>query len=158
MALDMAVDPQTRFDRHWTPEPNSGCWLWFGATTNKGYGSFRIEAGKEMGAHRASWLLNRGSIADGMQILHKCDTPACVNPDHLFVGTNLDNMRDRYVKGRYDGSHAAGENNFHSKLTAADVRVIRAASGTMREIGKRFGVTGSLVTKIKRRSIWGHLI
>ena len=83
-----------RFESKFIPEPNSGCWLWTAATAGKGYGviGYRV-AGKRMEyAHRVSWMLNFGEIPDGMEVCHRCDVPACVNPDHLDSVTNRVNM------------------------------------------------------------------
>ncbi len=93
-----------RFADKWAPEPNTGCWLWTGATNGR-YG--QIHAGGRPGthqrAHRISWELHHGPIPAGMFVLHKCDTPACVNPDHLFLGTQQDNLSDASNKGRMKG-------------------------------------------------------
>lgn len=91
-----------RFDAKWIPEPNSGCWLWLGALFVSGYGWFQRGHRKQPGAraNRISWELHRGPIPDGLCVLHRCDNPSCVNPDHLFIGTQLDNIADRDRKGR----------------------------------------------------------
>lgn len=81
------------------PEPNSGCWLWTGYCNSDGYGRTTIN-GKVIGAHRLSYRLFCGEIPLGAEIMHKCDTPACVNPDHLKAGSHLENMTDSYRKGR----------------------------------------------------------
>lgn len=77
----------------------SGCWVWQGATTSTGYGVFWLD-GKQERAHRAAWLLHRGSIPEGRHVLHTCDVRACVNPDHLYLGDDLDNARDRDQRRR----------------------------------------------------------
>ena len=88
-----------RFDRLCIPEPNSGCWLWLGALHVFGYGKFGLHE-KIYHAHRIAWQLLRGRISSGLQVLHKCDNPSCVNPDHLFLGTQKDNIHDMWQKGR----------------------------------------------------------
>lgn len=90
-----------RFYEKTQPEPNSGCLLWTGAVHPDGYG--KISPGGREGpkiASRVAWELGRGRIPDGMFVCHKCDTPPCVNVDHLFLGTLLDNAHDRMRKGR----------------------------------------------------------
>lgn len=95
---------EQRFMNKVVPEPNSGCWLWFGAVDRKGYGQIRMpgRAGeaKHETAPRVSWKLSGRDIPSGLHVLHRCDTPGCVNPSHLFLGTHVDNMRDRDAKGR----------------------------------------------------------
>jgi len=92
---------EDRFWQHVFPEPNSGCWLWVGYT-NKGYGFISTGGygGGLKAAHRLSWELHKGPIADGYLVCHRCDVRCCVNPEHLFIGTQLDNIRDMYSKGR----------------------------------------------------------
>lgn len=86
-----------RFLAQCTPEPNTGCWLWEGP--GKVYGDMRVDY-TYVPAHRFSYETFVGSIPEGMMACHKCDTPMCVNPEHLFLGTNLDNMTDAIRKGR----------------------------------------------------------
>jgi len=78
----------------------SGCWVWTGFRNAQGYGHFALDGYKVGRAHRASWVLHRGSIPTGLCVLHRCDNPSCVNPDHLFLGTDADNAHDRDAKGR----------------------------------------------------------
>ena len=82
-----------------TVADEKGCWLWQGNRNNQGYG-FAYHDKKSRGAHRVSWMLNRGPIPEGQWVLHKCDNPPCVNPDHLFLGDRRDNMIDCLKKGR----------------------------------------------------------
>jgi hypothetical protein len=82
-----------------TPVPECDCWIWTGCLTTGGYGHGKIN-GRQEGAHRISWMAYNGHIGDGLHVLHKCDVPACVNPDHLFLGTAKDNVNDMILKGR----------------------------------------------------------
>jgi hypothetical protein len=101
----------------------SGCRIWQKGRNRKGYGQVRRD-GKQQLAHRVALALVNGEIPDGLCVLHHCDVPACINTDHLFLGTNADNNRDMAQKGR--GSQPKGEANGKSKLTAADIPYIRA--------------------------------
>lgn len=92
-----------RFERLYLPEPNTGCWLWTGTTNNQGYGKMTIsKKGTKTypRAHRVSYELFNGPIKSGLIVCHKCDTPSCVNPDHLFIGSVKDNVQDSIKKGR----------------------------------------------------------
>ena len=97
-----ALGLQVRLERMVSPEPNTGCWLWTGATVPFGYG--RINGGRTgvgvLLAHRASWEIYRGPVPEELCVLHRCDIPQCVNPDHLFLGTHADNVADKIAKGR----------------------------------------------------------
>jgi hypothetical protein len=87
---------------HWSerciPEPNSGCWLWLGSTDKLGYG--KVNVGGHYLAHRLAYADTVGPIPDGMLVLHRCDMPSCVNPEHLYVGDDQDNMDDMVERGR----------------------------------------------------------
>jgi hypothetical protein len=90
---------RARFDARWMPEPTTGCWLWFGTPGNWGYGSMSINS-RSTQTHRIAWRLYVETIPKGLRVLHTCDTPACVNPAHLYLGTHQDNMDDMRRKGR----------------------------------------------------------
>lgn len=103
------------------------CWLWTGTLVNKSYGYFRVD-GRDILSHRYSYLIHKGDIQNGLLVCHTCDVPACVNPDHLWLGTAADNMRDRFEKGRYKGAglFTVGEDRWNAKLTWEKVAEIRA--------------------------------
>jgi hypothetical protein len=142
-----------RFLEKVSPEPNTGCWIWTASTRRDGYGRFRVE-GCTVLAHRVSYELSVGPIGD-KHVLHKCDNPACVNPDHLFLGTNADNMRDRNAKGRQ--ARQRGEANGSAKLSREDVLAIRGDPRTATAVAKEYGVHNATVSQIKRRKTWGHI-
>jgi len=132
-----------------------GCWEWNKARNHGGYGTFYHNK-RTWIAHRISWILHYGKLEKGMFVLHKCDNPACVRPDHLFVGTNKDNLRDCAEKGRI----ASGERNGNSKMTNSTVKKIRKLSncgmkGT--EIANLVGVHKSTVSRVLRKIIWRHI-
>lgn len=134
-----------------------GCWYWVGAVNSGGYGAFGY-CGKVMPAHRVSYILFKDHIPDGLNVCHECDNILCVNPFHLFLGTQTDNMRDCVSKGRIKSR--TGENNNTTKLTDAQVIEIRslALSGVKeREIIKHFPVKRATINKIIHRKLWKHI-
>jgi len=140
------------------PEPNSGCWLWDGARGNRcGYGQIWL-GGRLEKAHRASYQLFIGQIGD-MHVCHRCDVRACVNPDHLFLGTRSDNMRDMVSKGR--NRSTAGEDSHISKLTNDIVYAMRArydmGGVSQRKLAAEFGYSKSVVGAVVSRTRWTHL-
>lgn len=147
-----------------------GCWLWTASTRHKGYGAFVYRRdGKTVNgrAHRYSYELHVGPIPDGLMVLHSCDTPACVNPSHLFLGTNTDNVRDMIAKDRKvkggtygPGDYERGERHHNARLTEADVREIRrlASIGTPQaKIAKQFGTSQGNISPIVNRKAWDHV-
>lgn len=144
------VPVAARIDQWSIPVTECGCIIWLGNLDGGGYGTIRMD-GKMVKAHRASWICQNGTIPDGMMVLHRCDMPLCINPDHLFLGTQSDNMQDMARKGR---SNSAGENNGRATITADTARQIRAASGTYNEIARQFGIGKSMVGYIKNNKHW----
>lgn len=133
-----------------------GCWEWTSQVNNKGYGILTGDGQIHM-AHRCSWMIHKGPIPKGLFVLHKCDNRRCVNPDHLFLGTHEDNMRDMVAKKR----QAVGSKVASSKLTEEAVRQIRALrqSGMKyREIAEAFGLSTYHVKDICHRRYWTHVI
>ena len=143
------INQLTKFERKFTPEPNSGCWLWTGNTQPNGYGKVTMNK-RNVYSHRASWLIHRGEIPEGLCVLHKCDTRCCVNPDHLFLGTKRDNTLDSYKKGR----QPLREEKVQSKITQSQAREIRTMEGTHAKIAAVFGISRSLVSMIREGKLW----
>lgn len=149
------VDPAIRFWRRVLKSEN--CWLWTGSKNNHGYGVLCVHR-KAMLAHRFSYALHLGEIQEGLDILHKCDTPACVNPDHLFPGTHKENMLDAAAKGRLKAPPPRrGESHPMHRLTKQDIQTIKdlAKSGVRhKEIAARFKTSKSYVSAIYRGVCW----
>ncbi len=156
-----------QFNDKWTPEPFSGCWLWLLSVNERGYGQAYANSKKPQKAHRCSWEIHNGAIPKGLYVLHRCDTPACVNPAHLFLGTLKDNIQDSIRKGRFrfpphlPGSHPIyrqqGEKHWNHRLSAAQVLEIRNKSGTLRALAKQYGVNFHTIDDIKKRRKWAHI-
>lgn len=137
---------------------SDGCWLWT-ATKQRGYGAIRGKNASEsmIPAHRLSYELYVGKIPDGYFVCHKCDVRACVNPDHLFLGTPQDNVDDMLSKGRHHAPR--GDAHHAAKLTSEQVRAIQADARTQAEIAKDYGVCQSHVSDLKtarRRGAAGY--
>ena len=149
---------------------DSGCWIWSASRDKSGYGDFYIRS-KRFSAHRASYALYVGDIPHGMCVCHRCDVRECVNPSHLFLGTNIDNIADRDRKGRQarglrSGKHthpesiARGERHGMVRLTADDVvsmRKDRVDGMKMAELAAKYGVSDSQAQRIVSRLNWKHI-
>ena len=129
------------------------CWEWRGHKQNKGYGVFGDRTNHTVMAHRVSALIKYGTLSGN--VLHKCDNPACVNPGHLFTGTQRENMQDAAKKRRV-GVFSKPENYSHIRNSMERAEEIRAAAGTQYEIAEQFGISQATVSRIKRSEIW-HL-
>jgi hypothetical protein len=150
----MAASKLTLADRFWSKVlKTETCWLWQAQRNNKGYGClavYRSDKGRHWPtyAHRLSWTLTNGPIPDELNVLHRCDTPACVNPDHLFLGTQCDNMRDCVNKGRMPPSTS------HAKLTEDQVRGIRIDTRPHHIIAAAYDLKRLAVWNIKHLKTW----
>lgn len=147
-----------KFDARWEPEANSGCWLWSGTLDGNKRAVFGVGYKVRIAA-RVSWELNRGPIPAEQCVCHRCDTRACVNPEHLFLGTQTDNVADMDVKGRRNAPRGVGH-GMH-KLTPESVmemRQLRKQDGiTLDELGSRFGVTKQCAHNAITGKTWAHL-
>ena len=124
----------------------------------KGYGFIKIPSTrKQIYAHRLSYLMHRGEIPEGSYVLHRCDNPACVNPEHLFLGNAKDNAQDMASKDR----HLRGERNTKAVLTAPDVvkikKLLAIGDFSQKQIGKMFGVAQITISRINQGLLWKHI-
>lgn len=125
-------------------DPETGCWNWTGCKNRGGYGTINIDNRSTL-AHRASYATYRGPVSRRIKVLHRCDNPECINPDHLFLGTQKENVADKVAKGR----------QARFKLTADDISAIRAARGTFqRQLARQYGVTQALISRILSGKLW----
>jgi hypothetical protein len=138
----------------------SGCWLWRGRVNQRGYGRILI-AGRETYVHRAMWERSRHqTIPAGKIICHKCDVPACINPDHLYLGTHADNHRDMDERGRRIAPPVGllkGMRSPHAKLTDQQILEIRASAELQRVLAERYGVRENAISRIKTGRRWAHI-
>ena len=137
------------------------CWVWKASRQPTGYGQIYAEGIGPQFAHRLSWVFANGEIPPGMLVCHRCDNPPCVNPEHLWLGTDADNAKDRDAKGRRVlGQPVSGERSHLHKLKAFEVREIRSlyASGlTPTQIAANYGVGRSAISEIVHRRCWKDL-
>lgn len=145
-----------RFNAKFVVDGESGCWVWAGAKRGQ-YGHGHMKVGHHfVGASRVAWMLHRGEIPDGLFVCHRCDNPPCVNPEHLFLASPVENTADMIRKGR----NARGTGHPNAKLTERDIVEIRDAASSgerLRSIAKRLGVAASTVADIAHRRAWRHV-
>lgn len=136
------------------------CWEWTASTLAGGYGQFYMSPDRPTTyAHRVSWEIHNGAIPDGKYVCHHCDNRLCVNPNHLFIGTHLENMQDAARKGRMIKEPMTGESNGRAKLKASDIPQIRrlVKSHTQAKVAAMYGVSHQLISRIARKRCWKHL-
>jgi DNA-binding XRE family transcriptional regulator len=150
--------PKPMEERFWSKvqKQSNGCWLFTSVHGGTAYGMLSVKEGEYL-AHRISWVLHYGEIPQGTLVLHKCDVPKCVNPDHLFLGTHRDNSDDKLSKKR----HRFGESSPITPFTEKDVLKIRElyASGKLsqQKIANMYGVNQTAISAIVRRATWKHI-
>ncbi len=136
----------------------TSCWLWTGSRLPKGYGRFYPRWKVGLYAHRFSWECASGALVPvGLEILHSCDNPPCVRPDHLSPGTHAANVAEMHARGRAACAPLRGERHPHAKLTEEAVRSIRSSSDGPAALAARHGVSRELVKAVRARRIWRHV-
>lgn len=169
-----------RFKKHGSPDDNGhshapveerfwryvhktdGCWLWTGGSKNqKGYGQIGLggKGAKHVLVHRLSYTMHKGEIPDGMLVMHSCDNPSCVNPEHLSVGTQSQNILEAFAKGRKNAvpPHVFGEACGASKISEAVAISILASKEPTKVLMERFGVSKSIIQRLRAGHTWKHL-
>lgn len=135
-------------EERYVPVTETGCWLWTGCLHPTGYGVLKINS-KQVKVHRLVHELTTGQNCGDKFVCHKCDTPMCINPDHLYLGTHADNTRDMVVRKRYNTTAA---NLASTKLTPQQTAEITADRRRQRAIAKEYGISQSRVSKIKSKA------
>lgn len=136
--------------------PECGCWIWTGPMKEGRYGAFFINNRRER-THRASWIIHNGSIPDGLCVCHSCDTPECINPKHLFLGTMKENAQDMVSKKRAKKLFIRGEKHLLSKLKEYQVMKIYNSSELNSKLANKYDVSNSTIQSIKSGRNWSHI-
>lgn len=140
--------------------PFSGCWIWMRGLNSMGYGRYTLN-GERTVAHRLAYKLTTGKNIDGKCVCHKCDVPACINPEHLFIGTQADNLADMRKKNRHvNPPLRRGEDHHEGKLVETEILIIRKRRLTgekLVDIASDYHVTPALISHIATRRKWKHV-
>jgi hypothetical protein len=154
--MERSMERKLENDKRIHPIPETGCWIWAGNSTDRGYGQIII-GGKKYYAHRVIYEQTFNVKLDKKDVIcHVCDNPSCVNPQHLFRGTQADNLKDMAKKGR----STRGEKNPMAKLTDGVVEVIKgsiAMGAKDTDIAERFGISRAAVNAIRNNKRWAHV-
>lgn len=153
---------KTRLEKLSIPEPNTGCFIFLGSLSNRGYGRISIGSrrggtARVHGAHRVSYEVHHGIYPGNLSVCHRCDNPWCVNPEHLFAGTLSENAQDMVRKGRHGRTGLPGETNHKAKITAAiaaQIRDLRDSGGSVRQISTTLGLSRGLVHYVYYNKTW----
>lgn len=144
---------EQRLERNSIPVPFSGCIVWTGSVDTGGYAKFN----SHRKAHRVAWEESKGLIQNGLHVLHKCDVRCCVNPEHLFLGTHSDNMKDMWAKKRHAPVPNKGHSHPLAKLTVEQVIEIRNSKPRTKGLAAKYGVSNSRISAIRNGISWRHL-
>ena len=159
MTEEYRLSAIVRLEKHRAINENTGCWEWTGFKHSQGYGWVSTEKpGKPTRVHRFAYrvyLLNGGELDRKVCICHKCDNPVCFNPEHLFLGSQADNVHDRANKGR---KGMIGKTCIPKKLTEGDIRAIRVSSESSTAIAPIYGINPRTVRYIRARKCWKHVL
>jgi hypothetical protein len=146
------LDVASRLEERSIPVPECGCILWTGHLNNMGYGRLSVNGRMEY-AHRVAYAIHGHVIPEGKNVLHRCDTPSCINHEHMFLGNHADNAADKVAKGR----HRYGSGIGNSRLVEQTVREIRASSLGVNAAARHYGVSPMTVSLLRRRKTWKHI-
>lgn len=161
MRIYTKIPIEERFWKKVIKKTTFECWEWNAAKNPNGYGLIGLGSKKDglIKAHRASWIIKFGNIPNNMCVLHKCDNPKCVNPEHLFLGNQLDNVCDCISKKRHSQPPVRfGEKNNKSKLSKADVieikKIFNSSNISQRKFAKKYNVSHGTIGAILRNKTW----
>ncbi len=145
--------PVERFERHYIPEPNSGCWLWTGSINKFGYGQLGMLGSVPVRAHVFSYKTFKGTIKKGLDVRHTCDVRCCVNPDHLLTGTRKQNMQDAADRGRIAKGFKLPHTKFTPEQRQSIINDLRPHKLIAAEFGCHTAYVSALKTKVGIKSI-----
>ena len=147
----------TLSERFWLyVRKKDGCWEWLSYKDNNGYGRINY-GGKPFLAHRLSYMLKYGDIPAGKVVCHRCDNPGCTNPDHLFLGTQADNVEDMHAKGRATKRGLKGSAHHQARISEDDVRAIRGSGMSGAELAEKYGMSRTNIYDILNGKTWRHV-
>lgn len=149
-----------RLEEKYVEDDDTNCWEWTAATNKSGYGRIRIDDVLRY-AHRVSYRIHVGDLDDGAQVNHRCHNPRCINPDHLYSGTQKDNIEDAIEQGEFLESKPRAQDNPNTVLTEEQVREIRQlyreTDHTQRSLASKFDVSKGAIQDVLERKSWDHL-
>ena len=158
--LPLSIRLWSRVDMSAGPD---GCWLWMGGLNANGYGQIRREPegnairGIKTTTHRVAWELTHGAIPENLGVCHRCDTPRCVNPLHLWLGTHAENLADMKVKGRAARGDRSGTARLGSQQVQIIKRLLYLGQCSAGELSMLLGVSASTINAIRNQKTWRHV-